>query len=139
MKRNAPHTLRLEARLDRLEQLVNFVIARAREIRLPEKAVDDLHLAVDEACTNIIRYAYPPGQEGEIELSCHPGPDAFGVSIRDWGKPFDPLAVPPPDLSLGLDERPVGGLGILFIRKAADGLSYRREAGTNLLSISKKI
>jgi len=130
--------IRVTAGLNHLEKLVNFVIDRARGEGVPEKAIDDLHLAVDEACTNVIRYAYPPGREGEIEVSCRALPGCFTVSIRDWGKPFDPLSVPPPDLSLGLDQRPVGGLGILFIRKAADALSYRREDGSNLLSIGKK-
>lgn len=139
MKRDGPHSIRVKATLDQLEKLVNFVIARARELEAPKKAIDDLHLAADEACTNVIRYAYPPGEEGEVEVSCRTAPGLFTLSIRDWGKPFDPLAVPPPDLKLDLDQRPVGGLGILFIRKAADELTYRRDGGCNLLVIGKKL
>ncbi len=138
MKRDGPHSIRVKATLDHLERLVNFVIDRARAGGVPEEKIGDLHLAVDEACANVIRYAYPPGEEGELELSCLPAPGRFAVSVRDWGRPFDPLSVPPPDLTLGLDQRPVGGLGIHFLRQVCDELSYCRREGCNLLLIAKK-
>ena len=138
MNQETPHKIRVKASLAHLEKLVDFVISLARRHGVPEEKVADLHLAVDEACTNVIRYAYPPGREGDLEVSCRPAAGRFTVAIRDWGKPFDPLSVPPPDLSLDLDRRPEGGLGIFFIRKSADELSYRCEEGSNLLVIAKR-
>ena len=81
-------------------------------------------LAVDEACTNIILYAYPE-RKGYIRLACCLNHNDFVISIRDKGKPFNPCSVPPPELDVNLDDRRVGGLGIYFMRKFMDEISYR--------------
>ncbi len=133
------NTFRVPARLDQLEKLVDFALDFLRERELGEKDLNDLHLAIDEACTNCISYAYPEKEPGEIELSCRSGPDAVAVTIRDWGRPFNPLEAEPPDLTLDLEDRPIGGLGIHLMKKSCDRLEYRREDGANVLTIGKKI
>jgi len=57
----------------------------------------------------------------------------------DWGKPFNPTTKPKPDLESGLDERKEGGLGIFFIKKFMDEVSYTRSDCMNLLTIAKYI
>jgi anti-sigma regulatory factor (Ser/Thr protein kinase) len=62
------------------------------------------------------------------------GPGELVVEFSDQGVEFNPLTVDPPDLTLDLAARPVGGLGVFLLKKFADSLSYRREQGWNRLT-----
>ena len=103
---------------------------------------DDLifavQLAVDEACSNTILYGYPAGEAGTITLTCSVDADAVLVTITDDGIPFDPLTAPPPRLDVPAEERPIGGLGIHFIRTVTDSVAYAWKDGKNVLSMEKK-
>ena len=59
--------------------------------------------------------------------------------VDDSGRPFDPTLAEQPDLELGVDERPVGGLGIHLVRSIMDKVSYAREGGHNILKMKKLI
>ena len=99
-----------------------------------EAGVYEVQTAVDEACTNIIKYAYSE-KGGIITITCELQDNDFVVSIRDNGKPFDPASVPPPDLGTDLDRRKIGGLGIYLMRKLMDDVSYsfNAEKGNTLI------
>lgn len=103
---------------------------------------DDLvfavQLAVDEACSNTILYGYPGREPGTITVACTADDDAVRVTITDDGVAFDPLTAPPPLLDIPAEERPIGGLGIHFIRTAMDSVTYVREGGKNVLSMEKR-
>lgn len=138
MQKKNQETIRVPARIENLEKLVEFALDALRRAGVGEREAAPVHLAIDEACTNCISYAYPEGREGEIELACRIGPGEIVFTIRDWGRPFNPLQAEPPDLSLGIEDRPVGGLGIYLMKKSSDRLEYRREEGANVLTITKK-
>jgi len=87
----------------------------------------EVQAAVDEACTNIIKYAYSD-KGGIIAITCETQDNDFVVIIRDRGKAFDPSSVPPPDLEAELDKRRVGGLGIYLMGKLMDDVSYSFDA-----------
>ena len=61
------------------------------------------------------------------------------LTFTDDGIPYDPLQAAEPDVSLGADERPIGGLGIFLVRKTMDEVRYAYRDGQNVLSIRKKI
>ena len=71
------------------------------------------------------------------------GPDPksgiLRITFRDWGIPFDPLAKTDPDISLSVEEREIGGLGIFMAKKVMDTMDYRYENGQNVLTMTKKI
>ncbi|MFH1039364.1 MAG: ATP-binding protein [PVC group bacterium] len=134
----AAKTIRVPARLENLEKLVDFIIGCLECSGVPQPAISDIHLAADEACTNTITYAYPAGERGDIELSCAVSGGTITVTIRDWGVPFNPLQAPSPDIGLDIEDRPIGGLGIFLMKKFSDRLEYRRVDGSNLLTIIKK-
>jgi anti-sigma regulatory factor (Ser/Thr protein kinase) len=99
----------------------------------------EVQTAVDEACTNIIKYAYS-GQNGTITVTCDRQNNDFVVTIRDWGKPFDPESVSLPDLEADLDERKTGGLGIYLMKKLMDDVSYSFDARNgNTLVMRKRL
>ncbi len=131
--------IRLSARLENLEKLIDFSLSCLKSAGIKKETASGIHLAVDEACTNTIKYAYSDGATGDIELSCVLDHRLATVIIRDWGPPFNPLDMPPPDLSLDIDARPIGGLGIYLMKKFSDRLEYRREDGSNILTIIKNL
>jgi serine/threonine-protein kinase RsbW len=104
------------------------------------KDVYAVQLSVDEACTNIIKHAYANKQEGKIVVRCLISETSkFVVQIMDWGDAFDPTALPTPDTHGALNERKEGGLGVFFMKKFMDEVTYRRSDNMNLLILAKHI
>ncbi len=135
-----PHQIVLEARRENLEAARDFVERVCREADVPEKAVGQLQLAVDEVCTNLVLYAYKEEGSGEIQLSVEPGEAEVVVTITDWGAPFHPDQAPAPDLSSDWQTRKVGGLGWHLVRQVTDHVEYSADpVGGNVLRLVKKI
>lgn len=101
----------------------------------PQK-IGRLELALEEALVNVVFYAYPHAQ-GAVEVSLEKTPSRFTLQIRDWGLPFNPLEeAPSVDREASLEKREVGGLGIYLIRNIMDEVSYVREEGANIFTMS---
>lgn len=97
----------------------------------------ELELMIDEILTNIARYSYPENDRGVVTVSYWVlGPGELTVEVGDRGIEFNPLTVSPPDLTLDLEHRPIGGLGIFLLRSFAKSLEYRREQGWNRLTFA---
>jgi serine/threonine-protein kinase RsbW len=130
--------IRLPARLENLEKLLQSVSSFAEEKGLPSKRIREIELATEEALVNIFNYAYPEQGTGEVEIDCSTG-ETFELIIRliDTGIPFniDTLS-DPDDLDAGLSERKIGGLGVFLIRKMVDEVKYRREGDKNILTLT---
>ncbi|MDE3118083.1 MAG: ATP-binding protein [Nitrospirota bacterium] len=129
----------LHNRLSELERVGEVVESFGETHRLPPKVVHAVTLCVDEVVTNIIGYAYADQADHRITLRLSLQADELAAEVEDDGKPFNPLDAPEPDLSLPLEERPIGGLGVHFVRKLMDGVEYRREQGKNLLVMKKHV
>jgi serine/threonine-protein kinase RsbW len=115
-----------------LENILDFTGKCAEQFGLAEKRKFGLLVAVEEAFVNVCHYAYPDG-EGEVDLICEGDEHSFAVTLKDRGVAFNVLSLPDPDITSGVSERKIGGLGIYFIRKLTDDVSYRRENGQNIL------
>ncbi len=124
------------AELDRMSHVVHDLAARHA---LPERTGFEVTLALDEVLTNVISYAYDDDAEHEILVHVSLNDCELRVQVEDDGQPFDPLGLPPPDLDLGIDDRPIGGLGVHLVRCVMDGLEYRRESGRNILVMIKRL
>ena len=98
-----------------------------------------LNLALEEAVTNVILYAYPEGSDGLVDVEAIMSKDKLKFIISDSGKEFDPTAAPEADITLGVEDRPIGGLGIYLVRNIMDSVSYERTDGKNILSMTKKL
>jgi anti-sigma regulatory factor (Ser/Thr protein kinase) len=107
--------------------------------QIPKQALHAVQLALEEQLTNIVRYAYDDNRGHQIEVRLAFRPPELRIEVEDDGRPFNPLEHPSPDLSLPLDQRPIGGLGIHMIRKSLDALEYRRENERNLLVMIKRV
>jgi anti-sigma regulatory factor (Ser/Thr protein kinase) len=101
--------------------LVRCLVERlTRRLGFSNEAVSQIILAVDEACTNVIRHAYKNCPGERIVLTFLTPEDRLEIHVRDFGIPPDPKALQPRDLN---EVRP-GGLGLHFIKSAMDEIRY---------------
>jgi serine/threonine-protein kinase RsbW len=126
--------LRLAARLENLQSFMTLAASCATELGFKQKRIREIELAVEEAFVNICNYAYRDG-EGDVEMICRDNGGHFIIEIEDYGKPFNILTLPEPDVTSGITERHVQGLGVLLIKKFMDDVCYCREADKNRLSL----
>ncbi|MBO6096748.1 MAG: ATP-binding protein, partial [Bacteroidales bacterium] len=120
----------------RLSQFVKYFFGK---LELDKKLAAGMRLGLEEAVVNVINYAYPPDEEGEVQISADSDGREVRFTIVDSGFPFDPTAVLEPDTTLDAQNRPIGGLGILLSRRLMDSISYSRQDGKNVLSLTKSI
>ena len=125
--------------IQQIPQLADFVGTIAVEKNLDQGLVLNLNLALEEAVTNVILYAYPPDTDGLVDIEAILHPSSLEFIISDSGKPFDPTKAPMPDTSLGLYDRPIGGLGIYMVKTIMDTFRYDRIDGKNILTMTKNI
>ena len=127
--------LSMKASMDDISRLEPFITDVAERAGIGGSESKRLRLAVEEAVANVINY----GQAADITLQATLEDNQLVLSIDDDGQPFDPTAGSSTDLSVPADQRPLGGLGIVFLHKMTDGLGYQRINGHNILKINKKI
>jgi serine/threonine-protein kinase RsbW len=134
--------IRLPNRLKYLSILADFIKNVCQKNEVPVKDVEDILLAVDEASTNIIKYAYEAGSPNyfRVRISCDL--ELVQVDLLDQGREFNPLEIPPPPTKGMIEE---GGekdlsLGIHIMKKVMDDIHYRYSPNEgNRLTLVKKI
>ncbi len=119
------------SRTDHLLEVRDFVSDAARQFGFGEEDVANIVLAVDEACTNIIKHAYQYAPDKEIFIAILRNNGTFEVKIKDSGKSFNPDVLRPPDLKRNLSHHRRGGLGVYLMKKLMDKVEYSFAAGNN--------
>ncbi len=127
------------ASLKEVDRVRRFLRDFLDGLGLKEEDELKIELALHEICVNIALYAYPEGQAGGLAIRIWRDDGTLFMEIRDRGVPFDPVKKPNPDVMARLRRGKRGGLGVFFFRTMMDGLSYRRDGGENILTVSKKI
>jgi serine/threonine-protein kinase RsbW len=123
-----------DATFEAIAEIMDFVEDMTKG--LPEKAMYDLRLASEEIVVNIVSYAYPAvGGPLAITWDNDRGEGTVTVEFEDSGIPFNPLEYPAAAVDLPLENREIGGLGIMMVRKRMRDVRYRRAAGTNVLTV----
>jgi sigma-B regulation protein RsbU (phosphoserine phosphatase) len=131
--------IKIKNRIDSISALAGEIASFGERRRLPDDVLHDVRLALEEVVVNVIHYAYEDEREHEITVRMSVKEREVVLEVRDDGKPFNPLDVPPPDLDKPPEERGAGGLGIFLARKFMDSVEYRRVGGENVLVMKKKI
>lgn len=129
----------LENRIDELVRLTSFTEAFGKEWNIAPEVVFNLQLALEECATNVIMYAYPPGEKHTFLVTAALEQHDLVLTIEDSGQPFDPTEVAEADTTLTAEERPIGGLGIFLVRRLMDSVAYQRVEGKNLLTLRKRV
>lgn len=130
-------TLKLKNDLREVPRADGWLVRRCQARQIPDGTVHDLRLALDEVVSNVIRHGYGPGGSGEIQVIAEFAADRVRIEVRDAAKPFNPLSFPEPDLTIPIERRPRGGLGIFLVRKLMDRVDYFRENGCNRLVLER--
>lgn len=131
-------TLHIKNDPEQLALLYDFLEQQASNCGFDAALLMQIKLAMDEAVTNVIQYAYP-GSEGDIciDMGCDNG--QLKIVITDNGIQFNPLEKQEPDITLSLDERPIGGLGVFLVKQLMTDVRYDRSEGKNILTMTKEI
>lgn len=136
---NTEKEIRIINNLDEVSRLQEFIETLGEELGLPAETVMNINLALEEAIVNIIMYAYPAEEQHEILLKVTSTEQQLIFWLTDNGQSFDPTQVPDADISLPLEERTIGGLGIFLIRSIMNEVTYTRLDGENHLIMKKNL
>jgi serine/threonine-protein kinase RsbW len=122
-----------------LTVLTSFLREFGMAVALDAAQVSTFELALEEIFMNIVMHGSRPGMAPRVEVSLHRDAESVTMTVEDDGPQFDPLSLPPPDVTTSVADRRVGGLGVFFVRKMMDSVSYARIAGRNQLRMSKRL
>lgn len=129
-----------QATVSDLSKLMHWISGKLKSHQVPTHKSNHIRLALEEAIVNIIYHAYPfPPGLVEVQVNYKPDSRELEFKILDQGKPFDPLNYNVVDVSSDISERKPGGLGIYFMKKVSDHLSYERKDDSNILTICNEI
>jgi len=135
-------TRRLQIRVDaeerNLADVRDFIQDAGEKLLIPNKILANTKLAVDEACTNVIKHGYK-GKAGFIEVVVTGNGREFSITIRDQGQAFDLRNVKSPDLKMYVETRKRGGLGVFLMNQLMDEVHYRTAHEGNTLMMSKRL
>ncbi len=121
--------LSVKSTTDNLSLIREFTKDAAKQCGFSEDVIGKIILAVDEACTNIIKHAYKFAENGNINISVKFADSKFEISITDEGIHFNPDSIPEPDIKEYYKQKKVGGLGVYLIRKLMDDVKYSTLTG----------
>ena len=121
--------LKITSRTENLIVIREFIQSAAEQVGMKPGTTEDVMLAVDEACTNIIKHAYKSFPDGEILLNLKYSDHKLTITITDYGKSFHPESVPDPDLQKYYQQHRVGGLGMYLMKTLMDEVHYHSIPG----------
>jgi len=110
--------------------------AEVHEIPMP--IMMKVNIVLDELLSNIVKYSLPADTEHIIDITL----ELFTtgkliIQLTDEGVPFNPFLSEDPDVTIPLEEREIGGLGIMLVKKLMDEYTYKRQANLNITSMVK--
>jgi sigma-B regulation protein RsbU (phosphoserine phosphatase) len=138
-KSTMEETLLLKNNVQEVTRLSSFIKSVTEKLGIEKSLARQLRLAVEEAVVNVIDYAYPAGTEGDITVKFMSNGQVLRFQIIDSGVAFDPTAKEKADTTLSVEDRQIGGLGILLVRELMDSINYERENGKNILTLIKNL
>ena len=134
---NSVHTLSIPSSTRYLGQVRRFVEMHARDADLADEAIEQFKIAVDEACTNVIKHAYKGDDTQQIDLAVIVEDDRVTVRIRDAGRSFQQEFYTSPDIFELAESRRAGGFGVHIMRSLMDRVEYSSSGNTNEVRLTK--
>ncbi|MBR3661008.1 MAG: SpoIIE family protein phosphatase [Bacilli bacterium] len=127
-----------KANTKELNNVISYLDDYLNKNNISKKIVNQLDLVIEELFVNICNYAYE-GKSGYFKISLENNDNKIIITLEDEGIKFNPLEKEEPDTTLSIEERSVGGLGILLVKKNLDNIKYKREDNKNILILEKSI
>ena len=133
-------SITVEAKIENVDKVTEFVNEMLEEKDCPLKVQMQLDFAIDEIFGNIAYYAYGKGSgNATIQIEMEDNPPKITLTFIDQGIPYNPLENKDPDITLDIEDREIGGLGIFLVKKTMDELSYEYADGQNILTMKKEL
>lgn len=129
------------AKIDELPNVISFIESELEKFEFSFKIITQFNLVVEELFVNVASYAYKDKNDGKCKISIEYNQEKQEVklSMEDNGIKFNPLEKEDPDTTLSVEDRPIGGLGILLVKKNMDNIEYKYEDNKNILILSKNV
>lgn len=137
MKREATYHKTLNATTKNLSDVRKFVSLQAKKHGFTDDQISDIRLAVDEACTNVIKHAYSFDDSKEFIVDLEFDKSALLIEITDFGTGFNPSKYEVPNLQRRIKQKKRGGMGIFLIQNLMDELSYDSDGSRNVIKMIK--
>lgn len=132
--------LTIKATRANVDRVISFVNTQLEKYGCGKRERVAIDVAIDELFANIANYAYnPKSGYATVLVDVVKDPLAVEITFIDNGKAYDPLSKADPDITLSAEDRPIGGLGILIVKKTMDTIHYEYKNGKNILKIKKTI
>jgi len=125
------------AKVENYNGFYNWLEDSCYNFEIPVPIIKKIILACEEIYTNISSYAYGTG-EGELEFTLRKQDNEVTIQFVDSGVAYDPLQKADPDISLGIQERPIGGLGIYLVKQMVNDMFYEYKDNKNILTLKVK-
>ncbi|MBS0622528.1 MAG: ATP-binding protein [Verrucomicrobia bacterium] len=127
------------AQLPALPSMLEMIRHEAERVGFEEPEVKQIELVAEEVLVNIITHGYSGQGSGDVEIESEPlGRGKLKLIIRDHGPAFNPLEQKKKvDCDAPLEERSIGGLGLFFMERLMNEVTYTREDDTNILTLVK--
>ena len=129
--------LRIPSQTGKLNMAREFVADAAKVFGFKDDDVNNIALAVDEACTNIIKHVYSYDTDKEIDIVVSMKKPEFEILIEDRGKHFNPNQVPVPNMKEYMSHYKRGGLGMYLMKKLMDKVEYSIHPKKNVVRLIK--
>lgn len=139
LKKQIKMRIILQNKFESADQLSLFLKELGTKYNVPKNIISEIDLALGELIINIIKYAYREKQNSFISLDCQMEDDKIVLLLKDKGKAFNPLKYKSENQDSSLEDRLVGGLGIMIAKNSMDSISYERKEDENLLKLIKFI
>lgn len=128
-------SLTVKTQAEELARITAAVEDFGEQEEWPPDLVFRVNLALEELGMNIMNHGHDEGLH-KFDITLISEDDTLTIEIVDDGRPFDPLHdAKQPDVGAAIEDRPIGGLGIYFVREMMDEMHYRREDGKNHLTL----
>ena len=127
--------IELSPRLSTLSSLQDVIEEFGNANDVPDGTIFLVSLELDELLTNYVRHSLHHVQRPRMQMRVRLFPEKLVLSVVDTGPPFDPRSVPPPDTSLGVEDREIGGVGLHLVRSYCDKMVYQSVRGCNYLQL----
>ena len=132
-------TLSLLAAPSELGKLRGFLSDYCSQEKLSGHLVNDLEIILEELATNVIKYGGVKPGNACCLIELDQKDSNLTIRFSDNGHPFNPLEQTEVDTNVPIEERPIGGLGIHFIKKLTDAQRYERHDGRNVITLTKEL
>ncbi|MCR4930438.1 MAG: ATP-binding protein [Lachnospiraceae bacterium] len=132
--------LTIDARKENLNDVLTFIDGFLEELNTPQKTIMQVDLSAEEIFANISEYAYGDGKgQVTVVFKTNQSKDEISITFIDSGIHYNPLEKEDPDITLSIEERKIGGLGVFLIKKYMDDVTYEYKDYKNHLTITKKL